>query len=169
MEMSSIPFGQAAFKKTFDELAEPIRNFIYYKCGDVQMAEDIMQEAFLRLWRDRKKVDPERVKPYLYKIAGNIFLDAARHQQVVLRFRAQPVREADHESPLHVLEQKEFKAALEDAISNLPETQREVFLMNRIEKMTYQEIADRLGVSVKAIEKRMGKALKRMRKLTKKI
>jgi len=167
--MSASPFGQAAFKKSFDELAEPIRNFIYYKCGNLQMAEDIMQEAFLRLWRDRNKMDADRVKPYLYKVAGNLFLDAARHQQVVLRFNALPRKEADHENPQHVLEQKEFKAALEAMIASLPETQREVFLMNRIEKLTYQEIAERLGVSVKAVEKRMGKALKKMRKLNKKI
>ena len=61
------------------------------------------------------------------------------------------------------MQESEFKLRLEQAISELPETQREVFLMNRIDKLTYAEIAERLGVSVKAIEKRMGKALKHMR------
>ena len=58
---------------------------------------------------------------------------------------------------------------LENAIAALPDTQRDVFLMNRIEKLTYREIAERLSVSVKAIEKRMSKALKQLSKLTKKI
>ena len=61
------------------------------------------------------------------------------------------------------MEEDEFKTRLEAAIGELPETQREVFLMNRIDKMTYNEIAEALGVSVKAIEKRMGKALKTLR------
>ena len=162
-------FGQKEFKECFDDHAEKVRNFIYYKCGDIQLAEDIMQEAFLRLWKGREKVDPEKAKSYVYTVSNNLFLDNARHKQVVLKYQNQPTRDTDKESPQHVLEQKEFKEALEKAINDLPETQREVFLLNRIEKMTYQEIADRLGVSVKAIEKRMGKALKRMRKLTDRI
>ena len=52
---------------------------------------------------------------------------------------------------------------MERAIAELPETQREVFLMNRIDKMTYGEIAEALGLSVKAIEKRIGKALRELR------
>lgn len=67
------------------------------------------------------------------------------------------------ETPEFRMQEIEFKVRLEQAISELPETQREVFLMNRIDKLTYAEIAERLGVSVKAIEKRMGKALKHMR------
>ena len=65
--------------------------------------------------------------------------------------------------------EKEFKERLEEAISQLPDKQRTVFLMNRIDKKTYREIAELEGVSVKAIEKRMGMALKTLRKLTKKI
>ncbi len=167
--MGKASFGQVEFRKCFEQYAEQVRNFIYYKCGNVQLAEDIMQEAFLRLWKGREKVDPEKAKSYVFTVANNLFLDNARHQQVVLKYQAMPTRDTDKESPQHVLEQKEFKAALDKAINDLPETQREVFLLNRIEKLTYQEIADRLGVSVKAVEKRMGKALKRMRKLTTRI
>lgn len=167
--MSVEAFGQAEFRQFFDQYAEAVRNFIYYKCGNLEMAEDIMQETFLRLWRDRQKVDTQKVKSFLFTVANNQFLDAARHQQVKLKYHKQPVRDTDNENPQHILEQDEFRQALEKAIAELPETQREVFLLNRIEKLTYQEIANRLGVSVKAIEKRMGKALKRMRKLSRKI
>lgn len=167
--MNSAPLDREAFRKIFEAHAEQIRNFIYYKCGDVQHAEDIMQEAFLRLWRDRAKVDLPRVKSFLYAVANNLFLDSARHRQVILKHQQEPAPDRDHENPEHVLEQNEFREALEKAINDLPETQREVFLLNRIEKLTYKEIAERLGVSVKAIEKRMGKALKRMRNLSDRI
>ena len=67
------------------------------------------------------------------------------------------------------MEEQEFKNQLEKAIEALPENQREVFLMNRIDKMKYREIAEALGISQKAVEKRMHKALLELRKLTKKI
>ncbi|HHG85361.1 MAG TPA: RNA polymerase sigma-70 factor [Bacteroidetes bacterium] len=162
-------FDQVEFKRIFLEYGEQIRNFIYYKSGNLALAEDIMQDTFLKLWTEGDKVSPEKVKSFLYTVANNRFLDGARHQQVVLKFEKIPQKEGHNESPEHVLEQKEFKRALEKAIESLPETQREVFLMNRIEKLTYREIAERLAISVKAVEKRMHKALGQMRKLTKKI
>ena len=162
-------FDRKAFKQAFDDHARQVRNFIYYKCGDVDQAEDIMQEAFLRLWQQREKIDPARVKAFLFTVANNLFLDAARREKVALKFQQQPQRQSDGENPQHVLEQKEFMERLQSAINDLSEGQREVFLLNRIEKLTYKEIAERLDVSVKAVEKRMGKALAKMRKLIKNI
>lgn len=162
-------FDRHAFKQAFQDHAKQVRNFIYYKCGDAAQAEDIMQEAFLRLWNDRAKIDGSKVKGFLFTVANNLFLDSTRRQKVALKYQQAPKREMDEESPQHVLEQKEFRKRLQDAIDALPEGQREVFLLNRIDKLTYNEIAERLGVSVKAVEKRMGKALAKMRKLVKNI
>ncbi|MEO1436898.1 MAG: sigma-70 family RNA polymerase sigma factor, partial [Bacteroidota bacterium] len=77
--------------------------------------------------------------------------------------------EKSTQDPEFLLREKEFAEQLEAAIAALPEKQREVFLMNRIEKMKYREISETLGISVKAVEKRMTKALVAIRKLTKKI
>jgi RNA polymerase sigma-70 factor (family 1) len=164
--MNSNPLDRNQFRELFEAHAGHVRNFIYYKCGDLAQAEDITQETFLRLWREREKIDLNRVRSFLFTVANNLFLDSTRRQKVALKYQNQPTRDRDHESPEHVLEQKEFREQLETAINDLPETQREVFLLNRIEKMTYREIAEQLGVSVKAVEKRMGKALKRLRKLS---
>jgi RNA polymerase sigma-70 factor (ECF subfamily) len=65
------------------------------------------------------------------------------------------------------MEAKELQRELESAIAQLPEKQRTVFLLNRIDKMTYAEIADQLELSVKAVEKRMSQALVEMRKVLK--
>ena len=62
------------------------------------------------------------------------------------------------------LEEQEFKERLERAIAQLPEKQRIAFLMNRIDKKKYREIAEKLGISIKAVEKRMHLALQTMRK-----
>ncbi|MEM0999414.1 MAG: RNA polymerase sigma factor [Bacteroidota bacterium] len=167
--MNSNTLDRVEFRKLFEAHAQHIRNFIYYKCGNVEQAEDIMQETFLRLWREREKIDLEKVKSFLFTVANNLFLDSTRRQKVALKYQQEPVNDRDHESPEHVLEQKEFRARLEGVINALPETQREVFLLNRIEKLTYREIAERLGISVKAVEKRMGKALKRLRTVSARI
>ena len=67
------------------------------------------------------------------------------------------------------METEEFRQQLMGIIAALPESQRTVFLMSRIDKMTYAQIADTLEISVKAVEKRMHKALKSLKKLVKKI
>ena len=67
------------------------------------------------------------------------------------------------ESPEYLILEKEFMEKLSDAIAQLPDKQREVFLLNRVEKKTYKEIAEMSGVSVKAVEKSMHKALVKLR------
>lgn len=165
----SNPPEQEVFQSLFDNYYEAIRNFLYYKSGDIEQAEDLTQEAFLILWKKRESINPEKAKSYLYTIANNLFLNELKHQKVVLRFQQQPVSNVVFESPQFMMEEEEFKHKLEKAISDLPEKNRSVFLMNRVEKMTYKEIADRLGLSVKAVEKRMHKALMELRKLSEKI
>ena len=68
-----------------------------------------------------------------------------------------------NESPEFILLEKEFLEKLENTIAGLPQKQREVFLLNRIEKKKYKEIAVLLNISVKAVEKRMHSALLIMR------
>jgi len=67
------------------------------------------------------------------------------------------------------MEEKEFMDKLQQTLAELPEGQREVFLLNRIDKKTYTQIAEMLDISVKAVEKRMHNALKHLRKLVKNI
>ena len=68
-----------------------------------------------------------------------------------------------NESPEFLLEEKEFMVKLKKVIADLPEKQREVFLLSRIDKKKYSEISEMLDISVKAVEKRMSQALIRMR------
>lgn len=159
----------AEFKCYFDRYYDQIRNFCYYKCGDPALAEDLTQETFLQVWRKRAEIRQETLANLLYTIAGNLYTSEARHQQVVFRFEQIPKQDRDHEDPSYLLELEQFREQLDQAIAALPEGSREVFLMNRIDKLKYQEIADMLGISIKAVEKRMYIALKNLRKLTGKL
>tara|TARA_Y100000815_G_C12922334_1_gene342183 strand:- start:150 stop:470 length:321 start_codon:yes stop_codon:yes gene_type:complete len=92
-------------------------------------------------------------------MARNLMIDTLRNKKVALKFERGLVLEQENEDPYFKLRTKEFRLKLETVISNLPEKQREAFLMNRIDKLTYKEIALRLEVSETAIEKRISKAL----------
>jgi RNA polymerase sigma-70 factor (ECF subfamily) len=161
--------NRVAFRCYFDQYYDKIRNFCYYKCGDMAQAEDLAQETFIALWEKRETVRIETLAPLLYTIANNLYLNNRKHQQVELRFQQRPQRSADPENPQYLLEVAEFHVRLQQAISALPEGSREVFLMNRIDRLKYAEIAERLGLSVKAVEKRMHQALQALRSLTEKM
>lgn len=158
------------FQSVFNAHAESVRNFLYFRCKDLTRAEDLTQEAFLKLWQNRHKVPQAKAKSYIFTVANNLFLDEVKHLKVVFKYQQQhKVANTTSESPQYVLEEKEFHARLQAAVSQLPEKSRVVFLMNRVEKLSYKEIAERLEISVKAVEKRMSRALKTLRPLSEKI
>jgi len=158
-----IGIDKAEFDAIFDSWYDALRNFIYYKCGDVQVAEDIAQDTFLKLWEKRHQIKRETVKPLLFKIAYNLFINRVQHQKVSFRFAEAAKVEKMHEPADFDLEMSEFDAKLQRALASLDERNRTVFLMNRVEEFTYAQIAETLGLSVKAVEKRMEKALSYLR------
>ena len=151
------------YRNTFDEHAQKLRNFLYYKCGDLTRAEDLMQEAYIKLWENCGKVLLEKAKGFLFTTANRLFLNEVQHDKVVLNFNKENPTHDVSESPEYVMEEKEFKTQLEEAIASLPETQREVFLLNRIDKLSFQEIADMQGVSIGAVHKKMYKAMDKLK------
>ena len=156
---------EKTYQEIYFEYSEYLRNFLYYKSGDMVLAEDICHDSYIKLWENCSKVTIEKAKSYLFTIANNLFLNKAKKDKVILKFGKTLASKSDHNDPHFILQKDEFKQKLEKAISELPETQREVFLMNRIDKKKYKEIAEELGVSVKAVEKRMHKALAALRKV----
>ncbi|MFV0592475.1 MAG: RNA polymerase sigma factor [Draconibacterium sp.] len=150
---------RARFVELFHVMYSPIKNYIYFKTGDAEVAEDIAQDTFLKVWEKKENIREETVKPLLYTIAGNLCKNRYEHQQVVFDFVKKYQHGGNAPTPEFEMELKEFNDKLEKAIGALKEKDRVVFLMNRIDGMTYNEIANRLGLSVKAIEKRMKKAL----------
>ena len=151
------------FRSIFDQYYESIRSFAYYKTGDVDLADDIVQEVFLKLWTNRNDVKGDTVKSLLYTIASNTIKNHFKHQKVVYSFQKQDQSNEFSDEADSDLRQEEMNRKLQDALAEIPEKSREVFLMNRIEGLTYSDIADRLGLSVKAIEKRMSEALSILR------
>lgn len=160
---------ESVYNKLFQTLSPSIYNFIYFKCGNVAQAEDLVQEAFIKLWENCSKVPQAKAQSFLYTVCNNTFLNEVAHQKVVLKFTKKVSPNINEQSPQYVLEEKEFEQKLNKALSNLTEAQRTAFLMNRIEGKKYREIAEILDISVKAVEKRISQALESLRKEIKNI
>jgi RNA polymerase sigma-70 factor (ECF subfamily) len=147
------------FKILFDNYFDDVRRFVLYRSGNEELATDIAQETFLKIWEKQISIDHKTVKGLLFKIASDLFISQYRKDKVAFNFfnTFQP-KQKSH-TPEDELNFQELKKAYEAALKSMPEKQRTVFLMNRIDERKYQEIADELGLSVKAIEKRMSQAL----------
>lgn len=154
-----ISLTQEEFKSLFDKHFDEVRNYIYYRSGDKELATDIAQETFLKMWEKQFDIQNNKVKGLLYKIAGNIFSSNYRHQKVEMNFKLQLKENEPQPSPEEQIQFKELTKQYEMALAGMPEKHRTVFLMSRMDKLKYSEIAENLDLSVKAVEKRMSQAL----------
>ena len=129
-------------------------------------SRDIVQGVFIRLWEMKDQLDTERsIKPYLFKSVLNRSLNYIRDQKKIIHSEL-PGSEnqlTDYLDSSSFLEESELSQRISEAISNLPEKCRNIFTMSRFEDLSYKEIADKLGVSVKAVEAQMTRALKLLR------
>ncbi len=154
-------------EKLFNELfrahSKNLHDFLYYKYGKENNPQDLVQEAFLKLWNNCHNVIPEKVRSFLFTVANNQMLNELSKKKTVLTYSQQKPKQHTIESPEYILEEKEYMDKLQNAIENLSEAQRTAFLLNRIEGKKHKEIAEMLGISRKAVEKRIYTALNILR------
>ncbi len=153
---------ESAFRLLFDRYYGMLFRFFCYRGMEHARAEDMAQDVFVKVWsnRDRIRVD-KSIKAYLFTVAGN---------EINMYLRKKKVRDA------HATEEKasaisyalpitnfDTRAAIDAAIQALPENQRHVFVLHRYDQLTYKEIAQIQQISIKTVESRMSKALKRLK------
>ncbi|QBZ99127.1 RNA polymerase sigma factor [Flavobacterium sangjuense] len=152
------------FSGFFKANVKSLRNYLYFKFGNEEKANDVTQDSFIKLWENCKKVPLEKAKSYLYTIANNASLNEIAHQKVVLKYAQNNAgNDKTNLNPEFLIEEEQFKQKLEKAIEKLTEGQRTAFLLHRIEGKKYHEIAIMLDISVKAVEKRIHGALVSLR------
>ena len=146
---------------TFEELALPLLVSLYnqacWLARNRTEAEDIVQETYLRIAKYPMSVAIEHPKGFLLKVARNVIYDAAqRTRGVTLVSSSDETFDEDRRSvqpdQLHALQ---FK----DVVLSLPEDYRKIFTMSRLGGMEYREIAEVCGLSEKAVERRMARAM----------
>ncbi|MGS2727378.1 RNA polymerase sigma factor [Psychroserpens sp. BH13MA-6] len=151
------------FASIFRKYSKDLHDFLFYKFGNQLNPQDKMQEAFVKLWENCRKVPPNKAKSFLFTTANNLMLNEFAHQKVVLKHQKTITKHSTNINPEFLLQEKEYKEKLENAIANLTEAQRVAFLMNRVEGKRFKEIAALLDISTKAVEKRIYGALKKLR------
>jgi len=153
---------EVVFKKLYLNYAKELKQFLYFKFGNITIAEDLIQDAYISLWKNCEKIPVGKAKNYLYTLVNNAFINIKKHEQIKYRHQERVKKnnsQLSYESPEFILQEKEFYIKLKNAINGLKDNQKEVFLLSRIEKFTYKKIAEKLDVSVKVVEKRMHNAL----------
>jgi len=156
---------KTAFKVLYDKYFDLLRNYVFYRCGNQEMATDIAQETFLKIWQKQLFPDPGKEKALLFKMATDMYISQFRRQKLDQKYVKQ-VKSGDNTapSPHDEMQFTETQNKYNKVISDLSENLRTTYLMNRIDGLTYAEIATNLGLSVKAIEKRMSTILNVLRK-----
>jgi len=156
-----------AFSFLFKSYYKDLVLFGGYFLSDRITCEDIVQSVFLKLWRDHATLDIEiSLKSYLLKSVRNSCLDELRHQNIVREHVDYTLSNNlldDMDTENYVL-YSDLSSQLTNALDKLPEDCRIAFEMNRFEGLKYKEIANRLNVSERTIEVRIGKALGLLRK-----
>ena len=147
------------FKTCFDQYFDAIRRYLVYRGADEELATDISQDVFMKLWQKDLDFEEPGTKSLLYKMASDAFISHYRKTQVATKYEQTMELKVESNDPQKQLEYEELHGQYLKALSTMNEKQREVFLMNRSEEMTYKEIAERLGLSLKAVEKRMSQAI----------
>lgn len=154
-----------AFRLLYYEFCHPLIKYTYFIVKDIELSEDIVQEVFYKVWENRHKLNPKKsVKSYLYEIAKNEALMALRKKSNQDRYRNKQEDEPLTGSPEDIYLANELNSKYDIILFSLPEKCRVIFCMSRIEKMTYQEIADTLSLSIKTVETQIGRALTIFRK-----
>ncbi|KAA3616756.1 MAG: RNA polymerase subunit sigma-70 [Flavobacterium sp.] len=151
------------FSKLYEQYSKDLHDFIYYKYGEHFDPEDKVHEAFIKLWKNCKRVAPEKAKSFLFTVINNITLNDIKHKKVVLKHQRSKPKQYTHETPQFIMEETEYLEKYQAALAKLSEGQRVAFLLNRVEGKRHKEIAEMLNISRKAVEKRIYTALDKLR------
>ncbi|MGB6176304.1 MAG: sigma-70 family RNA polymerase sigma factor [Methylocella sp.] len=159
--------ANAALAGLYQAHARELHEFARHRAGR-QEAEDVVQDAYLHLLQRGTAATLEHPRPYLFRIAANLAVDLARKTNVRLRYAREGFALAcNAEAPASpeaaaggAMELRRLQASL----AELPPLCRDAFLLNRIDELSHAEIAKRLGVSARTIDRHMVMAWKHLRR-----
>jgi RNA polymerase sigma-70 factor (ECF subfamily) len=154
-----------AFETLFNDYYEKLAYYAYQYLKDKDSAEDVVQELFSKLWINRDKLSVNTsINAYLYGAVRNACLNQIKHQKVKEGYLSSSVFPTEYDSFIpNEIDAKELDRIIQSSIIDLPPERQKIFLLSRNQGLKYQEIAEKLGISVKTVEAQMGKSLRFLR------
>lgn len=161
---------EKAFEYVFQENYALLLNYASRIVCDPEIARDIVQDIFYRLWDKHRELDIKiSLRAYLFKLVYTSCIDSIRHRKVEAKFADKALQDfyfneiiQTPEAEMELLN-SDLRRVLSDAIDKLPERCRRIFLLCKMEGKSYHETALELGISVKTVEGQMTIALARLR------
>lgn len=157
-----------AYEFLFNHHYDWLCNYIFQLSGDRDLSKDLVQDVMIRLWEKRKQINIKgSLKGYLFKACHNQFLQQLRKQKkqpdLLDKIRWDTIYESYFEQKEDDTYLKSTRLKLEELIDKLPPKCKEIFIMNKLERRKYREIALDMGISIKTVENQMSKALRIIR------
>ncbi|MBS7563737.1 RNA polymerase sigma-70 factor [Mucilaginibacter sp. Bleaf8] len=157
--------NEAVFEQVYKQFLRPLHIYAINILKDEETAREKVQNVFLKLWERREHLNiAGSIQAYLYSAVYNECLNHLRHEKVKISHQQHIIHsQQDYYNGSSAMELLDLKEKLHHALSELPEGCRTVFQLSRFEELKYQEIADRLSISIKTVEAQMSKALRVLR------
>ena len=155
------------FESLFRSYYVSLVNYAKTLVRDHDTAEEIVQDLFVRIWQNKEKFKiKSSLNGYLFRSVHNRCIHNIEHLKVVSRHAETETMHYDNsvEDPSEILQYKDLQLRIARTLKRLPERSAEIFCMSRFDGLKYNEIAEKLSVSVKTVEVSMGRALKEFRK-----
>lgn len=156
----------AAFETFFRKLHAPLVRYAEGLVGDGALASDLTQDAFVRIWEGRGRIDPgQSLEAFAYRTVRNLCLNRIRdrkNREELLATGYEPPSGAPRD-PEDLLGEARLAASLERWIDALPERQREALRLSRFHGLTHDEVAEAMGVSARTVNNHLVRALRAIR------
>lgn len=160
---SSVLMKHSFIKSLFVSYSADLRNFVTGKFGDINEADDIVQDAFRNMLRMESPEEIEDPRAYLYKTARNLALNRIRKQKHHDNYIAVQEQKEQALSPERTVAANKDLEILQKAVTKLPPKIKRAFVLSRVHSKTYAEIGQELGISISTVEKYIITALEFLR------
>lgn len=163
-----------AFELLFKIYHKPLCNYAKVYVNRFDIADEIVQETFISLWNSRTTIDETKsLNSFLYKCIYNNSINFIKKAQTnrklseayisEIEYRAKMLEGNYSESYFDHLTNEELENSVKNAIAQLPDQCREIFMLSRYEELTYQQIADKLNISINTVKTQLSRALQKLR------
>jgi RNA polymerase sigma-70 factor (ECF subfamily) len=157
-----------AFRFFFDKYYSDLCNLVNIYLHNQVISEEIVQDVYIYFWERKGKIKIESsVKSYLLKASKHKSLNYLRNEKNKLNIleKLSKVTNSSPDIPDNIMDASQIREVIEKSVNSLPERCRQVYVLSKEKNLSYKEIANELGISVKTVENQMVKALKKLREL----